>query len=99
MITDDGLSYGGELIALECDNATRLGEAIQALRRDWTQAADPIDPVEQAFAKAGKAMKSAVAEFQRLQTMKLDGEARLKLTIALENGRSQLDLLQASTTL
>jgi hypothetical protein len=99
VITDDGLSYGGELIPLECENATKLGKAIEALRRDWSQAADPIDPVEQAFAKAEKAMRSAVAEFQKLQAMKLEAEGRLKLITALENGRSQLDLLQASTTL
>jgi hypothetical protein len=98
-VTEDGLSYGGELITLECENAPRLAEAIGALRREWTQAADPIDPVEESCAKAAKALQSAVAEFHRLQAMKLDDEGRLKLAIALENGRSQLDLLQASTTL
>ena len=95
-ITDDGLSYHGEVIALESENAPRLAEAVEALRRDWIREGDPVDPVKEAFAKAGKAMKSAVAEFQRLQAMKLDDEGRLQLTMALESGRSQLDLLQAS---
>jgi len=96
-VTDDGLAYGGEVIALESENAPKLAAAVEALRRDSVPETDPADPVEQAFAKAGKAVKSAVAEFQRLQAMKLDEAGRLKLLTALETCRNQLDLIHMST--
>jgi hypothetical protein len=96
-VTEDGLSYGGEVIALDPDNGPKLAEAVTALRRDCIPEAGPVDPVEEAFAKAEKAMKSAVAEFQRLQAMQLDDEGRLKLLTALESCRNQLDLIHLST--
>jgi len=98
-VTQDGLAYGGEVIALEPENSTKLAEAVEALRRDSIPEADPVDPVQQAFAKAEKAVKSAIAEFQRLQAMKLDEDGRLKLVIALESCRNQVDLIHMSTDL
>jgi hypothetical protein len=68
-VTEDGLSYWGEVIALEPENAPKLAEAVEALRRDSIPEANPVDAAEQAFAKAGKAMKSALTEFQRVQVM------------------------------
>ena len=98
-ITEEGLAYGGEVIALEPENATKLAAAVEALRRDSIPEKEPVDPVEHAFGKAGKAVKSAIAEFQRLQAMKLDDEGRLKLVIALESCRNQVDLIRMSTNL
>ena len=98
-VTEDGLSYGGEVIALESENGPKLAEAVIALRRDCILETDPVDPAEQAFAKAEKAVNCAVAEFQRLQAMNLDDERRLKLVIALESCRNQLDLIHTSTGL
>src|ERR1700676_96518 len=66
-VTDDGLAYGGEVIPLESENVPKLAEAVIALRREGICETNPIDPAEQSFAKAEKAVKSAVAEFQRLQ--------------------------------
>jgi hypothetical protein len=66
-VTEDGLAYGGEVIALESGNAPKLAEAVEALRRDCMSETAPADPAEQAFARAEKAMQSAIAEFQRLQ--------------------------------
>jgi hypothetical protein len=96
-VTDDGLAYGGEVIALESENAPKLAEAVEALRRDSTPETAPADPAEQAFAKAERAMKSAVTEFQRLEAMKLDDFGRMKLRSALENCRNQLDRIRMST--
>jgi hypothetical protein len=98
-VTEDGLAYGGEVIPFEPENAPKLAAAVIALRRDSIPETDPVDPVEQAFAKAEKAVKSAVAEFQRLQAMQLDDGGRLKLVIALESCRNQLDLIHISTGL
>jgi hypothetical protein len=98
-VTEDGLSYGGEVIALESENGPKLAEAVIALRNDCIPETDPVDPAEQAFAKAEKAVKSAIAEFQRLQAMQLDDDGRLKLVVALESCRNQLDLIHTSTGL
>ncbi|SPF56146.1 conserved hypothetical protein [Candidatus Sulfopaludibacter sp. SbA4] len=98
-VTEDGLAYGGEVIPLAPENAPKLTQAVEALHRDSIPPADPVDPVEQAFAKAEKAVKSAIAEFQRLQAMKLDDDGRLKLVIALESCRNQVDLIHMSTNL
>jgi len=93
-VTEDGLAYGGEVIALEPENSPKLAEAVEALRRDCTPEAEPVDPAEQAFAKALRAMNSALVEFQKLQAMELDFEGRSKLRIALESGRHRLDLIR-----
>jgi hypothetical protein len=98
-VTEDGLAYGGEVIPLESENGPKLAEAVAALRHEGICETNPIDPAEQAFAKAEKAVNSAVAEFQRLQAMNLDDERRLKLVIALESCRNQLDLIHTSTGL
>ena len=95
-VSDDGLAYGGEVIALEPENAPRLAEAVEALRRDSTPEVEPADPAEQAFAKAERAMKSALSEFQRLHAMNLGGDGRAKLLIALDSGRQRLDLIRAA---
>jgi hypothetical protein len=96
-VTDDGLSYGGEVIALESENAPKLAEAVEAFRRDSIAETDQADPADQAFTKAEKAMKSAVSEFQRLQAMHLDDEGRTKLLSALESSRNRLDVILLST--
>ena len=76
---------------------SRLAEAVEALCRDSVPETNPADPAEQSLAKAEKAMKSVVTELQLLQTMKLDDAKRLKLLIAVESCRDQLDLIHLST--
>src|SRR5579862_1975426 len=48
-VSDDGLAWGGEVIALEPENAPRLAEAVEALRRDAVPEPNPVDPAEQAL--------------------------------------------------
>ena len=96
-VTEDGLSYSGEVIALEPENAPKLAEAVEALCRDSIPEADPVDAAEQAFAKAEKAVKSAVTEFERLQAMELDLEGQSKLLSAIERCRNRLDMIHMST--
>jgi hypothetical protein len=93
-VTADGMTFGGEVIPLEPENASRLAEAVKTFRQDSTAEAESTDPAEQAFTKAERAMKSAIAEFQRLQAMTLDDNGRLKLVIALESCRNQLDSIR-----
>ena len=95
-VTDDGLCYDGEVIALEPENSPKLAAAVDALRRESRPEPQAADAAEQAFAKAGRAMQSAIAEFQRLQAMDLDAERRSILLSAIESWRKQLDRIRSA---
>jgi hypothetical protein len=96
-VTDEGLSYGGEVIALEPENAPKLAEAVEALRRDSVPEEDPFELADQSLDKADRAMKSAIVELHRAQAMTLDDARRMKLLIVVETCRDQLDLIRLST--
>lgn len=98
-VSDEGITYNGETIPLESDHTPELVAVIDALRSDLTPEAPPVDPADQAFAKAEKSLRTALAEFDRLQGMKLNGEGRLKLLTAVEAGRDHLDRIRMSTSL
>jgi len=90
-VTDDGLAYNGETIPMEPENAPALARAVEALRAQSAAPEPPPDPVAQAFAKAEKAVQTALAEFTRLQAMPLDEESRERLALAVESSRTHLD--------
>ena len=98
-VTGEGLTHNGETIPLEPDYAPKLLEAVDALRSELAPALSPADPADQAFAKAEKSLHAALAEFHRLQGMNLDDDARLKLLIAVETGRDELERIRTSTEL
>lgn len=98
-VTGEGLLYNGEVIPIELENAPQLAQAVDAIRSEFAPEAVPADPAERAFAKAGKSLEAAIAEFSRLHTMNLDDEGRLRLAIALETGRDTLENLRISTGL
>src|SRR5437868_3723588 len=83
-VSEDGLSYAGETIPMEPENAPALARAVEALRAEAVAPEPPPDPVGQAFAKAEKAVQTALAEFTRLQAMQLDEESRQRLVLAVE---------------
>lgn len=97
VVTEEGLFYNGETIPLEPENAPKLAQAVDAMRSEAAPEPEPLDPAAQAFAKAEKSLHAALAEFRRLQSMKLDDDGRLKLVLAAEAGRKQLDLICTST--
>jgi len=96
-LTEEGLSFNGETIPLEPENAPKLAQAADAIRHEAAPEPEPLDPAAQAFAKADKSLHAALAEFRRLQAMKLDDEGRLKLVLAAEAGRKELDHICLST--
>jgi len=98
-VTEDGLSYNGETIPIEPGNTPQLARAVEALRGESAPEPPPADPIEQAFAKAEKALQTVIAEFSRLQAMNLDEEGRLRLVIAVEGGRDSLEQIRLSTAL
>jgi len=98
-VTEEGVSYNGEIIPMEPGNTPQLARAVEALCGDLTPNAPPADPAGQAFAKAEKAVETALAEFHRLQAMNLDDEGRLRLLIAVEAARDSLEQIRQSTAL
>lgn len=98
-VTEEGFFYNGETIPLEPENAPKLAQAVDAIRREAAPEPEPLDPAAQAFAKAEKSLHAALAEFTRLQAMNLDDEGRLKLVLAAEAGRKELDRICLSTAL
>ena len=94
-ITEDGLAFGGEVIALQPENAPQLAEAVKALRTEPAAEAESADPAEQAFAKAERSVKTAIAEFQRLHAMPLDVDSRNKLVVMVDNCRRQFSRLRS----
>ena len=98
-VTDEGLSYGGEIIPLEPERATELAQAVEALRHERIPESEPVDPSERAFVKAEKHLQAMLAEFERLQAMNLDEDSRLRLVVAVEAGCDHLDRIRLSTAL
>ena len=98
-LTDDGLLYNGEPIPLEPENAPQLAQAVEAIRKESAPEPEPADPAARSFARAEKSLKSAVEELHRLQAMQLDDDGRLKLVLAVEAARNQLDLIHMTTKL
>jgi hypothetical protein len=98
-VTEDSLTYNGETIPLEPGNSPQIARAVEALRGEIVPEPPPAVTPDQSFAKAEKAVETALAEFSRLQTMDLDEEGRLRLLIAVETARDSLDKIRLSTTL
>lgn len=98
-VTEDGLTYAGETIALESGNAPKLAGALDALRREQAALQPPADPVEQGLSKADRGVQAAFVEFQRLLAMNLDEEGRLKLVRNIEAGRDLLEQMRLSAAL
>jgi len=98
-VTDEGLVYNGEVIPMEAENASRLSQAVDAIRSQ--HAPEPVlaDPAQQAFTKAKRALGTVLGEFSRLSNMNLDDDSRLRLAIELEAARDFLDSLCKSTGL
>jgi len=98
-VTGEGLAYDGKIIPLEPEHAVELAQAVEELRRESTPQAAPLDPCERALAKAEKSLRAALAEFDRLQSMSLDDDGRLRMVLAAESGRDHLDRIRMSTAL
>lgn len=83
-VSEDGLSYGGEVIPLEPANAPQLAEAVEALCREAAPPTVPANPVEQAFSKADRALRVVFSEYYRLREMGLEESDRAKLLADLK---------------
>lgn len=97
-VTDDGLCYDGEVIALEPENAPKLAAAVEALRHDTKPEPQAADAAEQTFVRAVRAVRSAIAEFHRLQRMDLDADRRGLVMSAIESWAKRLDRIRSAAS-
>lgn len=98
-VTQDGLSFGGEIIPFDAEHTAELEHAVEELSRNVAPEAPPPDSPERAFAKAEKSLQAALSQFERLGSMDLDEDGRLRLMVAVEAGRDHLDRIRLATNL
>jgi hypothetical protein len=89
--------HAGAEIPIEVENAPRLVAAVEALRREAAvEIAPPADAAAEAsrcLAKAERALRTALAELDKLRVMPLDMDARVRLRSAIGETADKLSLL------
>jgi len=90
-VSEEGLSYAGEPIEIIPENAPMLAQAIEILTS--AHATDEFAPEtpRQAFARAERSLRSALAGLERLAAMPLDPTDQEKLSLTLTAARTTLD--------
>jgi hypothetical protein len=96
-VCNHALLYAGEEIPVAVENASRLIAAFDALRREAAEApTPPADTAAEAasqFAKAERAMRTALEGFEELRLMPLDIGGRMRLQSAIGEAAGKLKLL------
>jgi hypothetical protein len=96
-VRNHALVHAGEEIPVTVENAPRLITAVDVLRRGAAEApAPPAGTAAEAalqFAKAERAMRSALAELDKLRLMPLDIGGRMRLQSAIGEAAGKLKLL------
>jgi len=102
-VANHALLHAGEEIPIAVENASRLIAAIDALRREPARAlAPPADlaaEAERSFAKAERASRTALAEWDKLLFMPLDVRGRMRLQSAIGEIAGKLKLLDIQVKL
>ena len=91
------LLHGGEEIPIEVEHAPRLAAAVEALRRENAALpADAIVPEDalRCLAKAERALRTALAELEKVSGMSLDMGARLRLQSVVGGASDRLQVMQ-----
>jgi len=98
-VSDHKLLYAGTEIPIAVENGPRLVEAVSALRREAAEAAEQSGDLEleasRGFAKVDRALRTAVAELERLRRMPLDIGGRIHLQTTIGEATRQLKLIDA----
>jgi hypothetical protein len=89
-ITDDGLEYGDEKIAISPENSDKLVEAVTALRT-----AIPAKPAVTGVASARKRLESSIAAVNQALQNGLSEAEREDLAQAVKAGLTDLNLISA----
>lgn len=91
-VSNHKLLYAGEEIPIEMENAPRLVEAIEALRKQAAPAPSAGSAVDAArsLAKAERALRAGLAELDKLLGMPLDARGRMRLQSAIGETAARL---------
>ena len=96
-VSGHALLHAGEEIPVAVENAPRLIAAVDALRREAAEApAPPADTeadAERSFARAGRALRTGLAELDKLRLMPLGVGGRMRLQSAIGETAGKLKLL------
>jgi len=95
-VTDEGLSYAGEPIEIVPENAPMLAQAIEILTAAHTTDEFAPEPPDRTLARAERSLRSALADLERLATMRLDTIDQEKLSTTLSAARDTLDRISQS---
>ena len=94
-VTEDGLSYAGDTIEIIPENAPMLAQAIEILTSPPADEFLP-EPPDRTLARAERSMRSALADLERLATMRLDTADQEKLSTTLSAARDTLERISLS---
>jgi hypothetical protein len=96
-VSDDGIAFGGEKIAISPENSDKIAEAVNTLREQAGEAAnDHSKPAEGGVAAARRRLLACVAEMTRLFEGGLEDGDREELANAVSSGLLDLRLLSLS---
>ena len=100
-VSHHALLHAGEEIPIELENAPRLIAAVEALRLEAAAApsADAATEAAHCFAKAERALRTALAELDKLRLMPLDIGGRMRLQTAIGETAGKLRLLDMQVKL
>jgi hypothetical protein len=93
-ISNHKLLHSGEEIPIAVENAPRLVAAVDTVRREAAEAAvGPAAEAARSFARAERASRTALAEWDKLRLMPLDVGDRMRLQTAVGEARGKLKML------
>lgn len=92
-VSEDGITFGGEKIAITPENSDKLAEAVKALREQSATEGIPARPAEKGIAAARRRLKAAVVEMTHLFEDGLDNTQREELANAINASMSDLRAL------
>jgi hypothetical protein len=96
-VSDEGIDFGGEKIAITPENSDKIAEAVNALREQAGDIAnDRSKPAEKSVAAARRRLLACVAEMTQLFEGGLEDTDREELANAVSSGLLDLRLLSIS---
>jgi hypothetical protein len=89
-VSDDGIAFGGEKIAITPENSHKIAEAVQALREQSEAAGVPAKPAAKGIAAARRRLEACIAELTGMFEDGLGDSERSELANAVGAGMDDL---------
>jgi hypothetical protein len=89
-VSDDGISFGGEKIAITPENSDKIAEAVHALRDQSEAARVPAKPAAKGIAGARRRLEACIAELTGMFESGLGDNERAELANAVGAGADDL---------